>query len=142
MIPRLTILTLGVKDPEAARAFYTGLGLTVSEKSQGDMTILDMNGLLLALYPFDKLAEDATLEAPAELPAFRGLTLAWNLSSEAEVDAAVAQAEAAGATVVKRPQKVFWGGYSSYIKDPDGHLWELAYNPFMELDSDGRPTGY
>ena len=58
------------------------------------------------------------------------------------IDAAVAKAEAAGAVVVKRPQKVFWGGYSSYIKDPDGHLWELAFNPFMELDGDGRPTGY
>ena len=101
------------------------------------MAFFDANGVVLALFGHDALAEDAHLDAGAA-PAFRGVCLAWNAASEAEVDAILAHALACGARSVKPPQKVFWGGYSGYFADPDGHLWEVAYNPFFPLSPEGR----
>ena len=129
MKPRISMITLGVRDMERAVRFYEqGLGLPKMEY-EPSVAFFTLNGTWLALYPWDLLAEDA--QVPADGSGFRGLTLAHNLASETEVDQFMDQAIKAGATLVKPPQKVFWGGYSGYFSDPDGHLWEVAYNPFF-----------
>ena len=137
MKPRVNLVTLGVSDLARSRAFYEKLGFTASSASQEAVAFFDANGVVLALFSHDALADDAHVET-GEMPAFRGVTLAWNLTSEADVDAAYAVAEKAGARLVKQPQKVFWGGYSGYFADPDGHLWEVAYNPFFPINALGQ----
>ena len=128
MNPRISMITLGVRDLAKSIEFYeNGLGFPRME-SPPTVAFFTLNGTWLGLYGHDALAEDAMV--PAEGSGFGGFALAHNLASEEEVDAAMKQAVAAGATMVKEPQKVFWGGYSGYFKDPDGHLWELAHNPF------------
>lgn len=130
MRPKLTIITLGVKDLAAASQFYRdGLGWP---PSQDQIVFFDAGGVGLALYPRDLLAEDATV--PSAGSGFTGITLAHNTKSKEEVDQVLAQAVQAGATLVKPAQAVFWGGYSGYFADPDGHLWEVAWNPFIEFD--------
>jgi len=122
------MITIGVRDLAASIRFYEqGLELPRIESSPG-VAFFNLNGTWLSLYGWDSLAEDAMV--PAAGSGFRGVTLAHNLASEEEVDRQMAQAVAAGATLVKPAQKVFWGGYSGYFADPDGHLWEIAYNPF------------
>lgn len=129
MKPRISMITLGVADVEAAARFYQeGLGLPRRE-SPPDVAFFPLAGTWLALYGREALAEDAGL--PAEGSGFRGVALAHNVATEAEVDAVVEQAVAAGGTLVKKPQRVFWGGYSGYFRDPDGHLWEVAHNPHI-----------
>ncbi|MBI2719874.1 MAG: VOC family protein [Rhizobiales bacterium] len=137
MTPRINFVTLGVADVGRARAFYERLGLKASSASNPQVAFFDINGVVLGLFGYASLAEDAGLEA-GEPPAFRGMSLAWNAASEAEADAIMAQAETAGARIVKPAQKVFWGGYSGYFADPDGHLWEVAYNPYFPFDAMGR----
>lgn len=134
---RLTLVTLGVDDLARARAFYEALGLVPSAASQGDVVFYQLAGLVLALYPRRLLAEDAGI-AP-EGSGFSGQTLACNLDSPDEVDAFVARAVALGGRTVKPAERVFWGGYSGYFSDPDGHLWEVAHNPFMPFDERGIP---
>jgi catechol 2,3-dioxygenase-like lactoylglutathione lyase family enzyme len=141
--PALTIVTLGVSDVAASRAFYEkGLGFHVSKSSQGDIVFMQAGGVVLALYPHDELAKDAraasTKGKSKKGDAFRGVTLAWNVGGEKEVDAALARAKKAGATIAKPAEKAFWGGYSGYFTDPDGHAWEVAHNPFWKLAADGR----
>ena len=127
MKPRISMITLGVRDVTASVKFYEeGLGLPRMD-SPPDVAFFTLNGTWLGLYGREALAEDAAVAAEGH--GFEGFSLAHNLESEAEVDALMVQAVAAGATLVKPPQKVFWGGYSGYFKDPDGHLWEIAYNP-------------
>jgi uncharacterized glyoxalase superfamily protein PhnB len=127
MNPRISMITLGVRELAAAvKSYEKGLGFPRME-SPPEVAFFTLNGSWLALYGREALAEDATVSAEGH--GFEGFTLAHNVESEAEVDAVVNQAVAAGATLVKKPQKVFWGGYSGYFKDPDGHLWEVAYNP-------------
>lgn len=129
MQPRISMITLAVRDLPAAIAFYEhGLGFPRMD-SPPEVAFFTLDGTWLALYGREALAEDATVSDRGE--GFEGFTLAHNVGSEREVDAVVAQAVAAGATLVKPPQKVSWGGYSGYFKDPDGHLWEAAYNPFF-----------
>ncbi|WP_323003555.1 VOC family protein [Denitromonas sp.] len=128
MKPRISMITLGVRDLAASIHFYEeGLGFPRME-SPPTVAFFTLNGTWLGLYGRDALAEDA--QVSPEGGGFPGFSLAHNLGSEAEVDQLMAQALAAGATLAKEPQKVFWGGYSGYFKDPDGYLWELAYNPF------------
>ena len=123
------MITLGVSDLVAASAFYEqGLGFPRME-SPPEVAFFTLNGTWLGLYGREALAQDATVAA--EGAGFGGFTLAHNVDSEQEVDEVVAQALAAGATLVKSPQKVFWGGYSGYFKDLDGHLWEVAHNPLF-----------
>ena len=137
MTPRITLVTLGVADIARSRAFYERLGLKTSPAGNESVAFFDVNGVVLGLFGHNDLAADAHLEVtPA--PAFRSVSLAWNVASEAEADSAVAHAVACGATLVKPPQKVFWGGYSGYFADPDGHLWEVAFNPFFPLSKEGR----
>lgn len=135
MQPRVSIITLGVSDLDVSRRFYEAMGFVASAASEGSIVFFQAGGMVLALFPRDKLAEDATVADTA--PGFSGITLAHNLRSEAEVDALAAHAVACGARLVKAPHKVFWGGYSGYFADPDGHLWEIAHNPFFPLAEDG-----
>lgn len=129
MKPRISMVTLGVRDLAAAIDFYEkGLGFPRME-SPPEVAFFTLNGTWLGLYGREALAEDARVAA--EGTGFEGFSLAHNVSSEKEVDEVVAQAVAAGAVLVKEPQKVFWGGYSAYFKDPDGHLWEVAHNPLF-----------
>ena len=129
MKPRISMITLGVNDLAKSVEFYEkGLGLPKMESPPG-VAFFPLNGSWLSLYSRAALAEDAMVSV--EGGGFEGFTLAHNLSSEADVDALIAQAVAAGATLVKPAQKVFWGGYSGYFKDPDGHLWEIAHNPIF-----------
>lgn len=133
---RLTLITLGVENVERAAAFYEkGLGWKRSSASMDDIIIFQLAGIALSLYPRHLLAEDAKVKDSR--PGFSGITLAYNARSEKEVDAMLAQAARSGGTLVKPGQKVFWGGYSGYFKDPDGHLIEVAFNPFWKLDKKG-----
>jgi catechol 2,3-dioxygenase-like lactoylglutathione lyase family enzyme len=136
--PRINIVTLGVRDMAASRAFYERLGFTASAAGNASVAFFDANGTVLALFGHDALAEDAHLAADQPQPPFRGVSLAWNVESESAADAVFAHALACGAREVKRPEKVFWGGYSGYFGDPDGHLWEVAFNPFFPLTEQGR----
>ncbi len=137
MKPRINFVTLGVTDMEKMRGFYERLGFVASSASNPHVTFFNANGVVLGLFGFKELADDAAVKA-ATVPAFRGISLAWNGGNEAEVDAMMAQAVAAGAIVTKQPQKVFWGGYSGYFADPENNLWEVAYNPFALFDEHGH----
>ena len=136
MEPRISIITLGVEQLARAVDFYAeGLDLPFAEEFDPDedgIAFLKVGpGLRLALYPWDKLAEDARQTPDGE--GFRGVTIAHNVRRRDQVDEVIAQVADAGAEVVKEPQEVFWGGYSGYFADPDGHLWEVAYNPYDEI---------
>ena len=123
------MITLAVEDLAAAIAFYEqGLGFPRMD-SPPEVAFFTLSGTWLGLYGREALADDVGLSPQGT--GFEGFTLAHNVTSEQEVDAVVARAVAAGASLVKQPQKAFWGGYSGYFKDPDGHLWEVAYNPFF-----------
>lgn len=132
---RITLVTLGVADLARSRAFYEALGW---EAGGGDeaAVFFDMEGMKLGLYRRDMLAGD--LDREPEALGTGAMTLAQNFPTEAEVDAAYERAVEAGASVCKRPEAVFWGGYSGTYADPDGHVWEVAMNPFWTLDEDGR----
>ena len=120
---------------DRARRFYEALGFKASGASQEAVTFFEAGGVVLGLFGRADLAHDACV--PDSTPGFSGVSLAHNCRSEAEVDAVLGEAVAAGAKLLKPAQKVFWGGYSGYFADPDGHLWEVAYNPFFPLDADG-----
>jgi catechol 2,3-dioxygenase-like lactoylglutathione lyase family enzyme len=129
MNPRISMITLGVRDMVKAVAFYRdGLGFPQME-SPPSVAFFTLNGSWLGLYGHEELAEDANVSAAGS--GFKGVALAHNVASEAEVDQVLTQAVAAGATLTKPAQKTFWGGYSGYFQDPDGHLWEVAHNPFF-----------
>jgi catechol 2,3-dioxygenase-like lactoylglutathione lyase family enzyme len=133
MRPKINLITLGVRDFEKSVRFYEqGLGWKRSSASTDDMVVFPLGGVALSLYPRHLLAEDATVKDVST--GFSGLTLAHNTRSEKEVDDVLKNVESLGATIVKAAQKVFWGGYSGYFKDLDGHLFEVAYNPFWELN--------
>jgi len=127
MKPRINMITLGVKDMEKAIQFYAnGLGLPRMPFA-GGAAFFVLNGSWLSLYPWDALAEDAAVKASGS--GFRGITLAHVVASKEEVRAVLDQAVKSGGTLIKPAQDVFWGGYSGYFADPDGHLWEVAWNP-------------
>ena len=127
MKPRISMITLGVRDLSASVKFYEqGLGFPRLD-SPPEVAFFSLNGTWLGLYGREALANDANVSADGQ--GFESFTLAHNVHSEEEVDEVMIQAIVAGATLVKQAQKVFWGGYSGYFKDPDGHLWEVAHNP-------------
>lgn len=134
---RVTLITLGVADLAAAKAFYGRLGWCEHGANAG-VAFYQMHGAVLALFGRDDLAKDQGRDG-ARLGT-GAVTLAQNFATEAEVDAAFAAALAAGGTALKAPEKVFWGGYSGYWADPDGHVWEVAMNPFWPLAEDGSLT--
>jgi len=134
---RINLVTLGVDDLTRSRAFYAALGWTETSWTEG-VVFYQMPGMALGLFGKAALAEDqgragTTLETGA-------ITLAQNFATSEDVDHAFAQAIAAGATSLKAPEAVFWGGYSGYYADPDGHVWELAHNPFWTVEADGTIT--
>jgi catechol 2,3-dioxygenase-like lactoylglutathione lyase family enzyme len=137
----LSTVTLGVADLARSRAFYEqGLGLTPSSASNGQISFYQCGYTVLALYPRGELAEDACLPAErvGDPSLFDGVTLACNCATREDVDALMARAEAAGARIAKPAQEAFWGGYSGYFEDPDGHLWEVVNVPFFELGPGGN----
>ncbi|MGV9266830.1 VOC family protein [Kitasatospora sp. NPDC003701] len=133
---RISIVTLGVTDLDRSARFYEDLGWRRSPVSSPEIVWFRTADSVLGLFPSDELAADAGVPALGE-PSFRGVTLAVNLESPERVDAALRTAVDAGATVVKPPAATSWGGYSGYFEDPDGHLWELAHNPFFPFAEDG-----
>jgi len=136
MQPRLSLVTLGVADVAKSRAFYEAWGWKASSASQPQVVFFQANGLALALFGRADLAKDAHVE---DRPTgFAAVTLAYNARSKAEADEVFARAISAGAKAVKPLQDVFWGGYSGYFSDPDGHLWEVAWNPSFPLDEQGH----
>jgi catechol 2,3-dioxygenase-like lactoylglutathione lyase family enzyme len=140
MEPRLSIVTLGVADLARAVAFYRdGLGLAMAGDGEG-IAFFDLEGVRLALYPRAALAEDAIVIDPGP-SAFSGVTLAHNLRSKADVDAFFAELTGIGAHIVKTPRDVFWGGYSGYFADPDGYLWEVAWNPHLAIEAPAPTRG-
>jgi catechol 2,3-dioxygenase-like lactoylglutathione lyase family enzyme len=136
MKPHVAVITLGVRDLERARRFYSeGLGWTIQQEDYNWVCFLLGDGSsALALYPWDELAEDANI--PADGNGFRGVTLCHNVRSEERVDEILAEAERAGGKVVKRAERASWGGYSGYFADVEGYLWEVATGatqlPFSE----------
>ncbi|AXG68540.1 glyoxalase/bleomycin resistance protein/dioxygenase superfamily protein [Kordia sp. SMS9] len=138
MQPRVTIIGLGVENLETATAFYQEkFGWKLTNASNDNISFFQLNGVLLSLYPREKLAEDATVSP--EGSGFKGFTLAYNTRTKEEVDEVFADLTSKGVKIVKQPEEVFWGGYSGYVADLDENLWEIAYNPFLELDADGNP---
>jgi catechol 2,3-dioxygenase-like lactoylglutathione lyase family enzyme len=133
MRQKLNLITLGVDDFQRSLDFYEkGLGWKKSKQSMDGLALFSLGGMTLAIHPRHELADDVTLAyQPSQ---FSGMTISYNAKSEKEVDEVMAQVEALGATVIKPAQKVYWGGYSGYFKDPDGYLFEVAYNPFWPLD--------
>lgn len=139
MKPRITVITLGVDNLEKSLAFYRdGLGLPTQgiigqEFEHGAVAFFDLHsGLKLALWARDDLAHDTGLVKTPPSPT--EFSLGHNVVSKAEVDAVMAQAERAGATIVKPATETFWGGYAGYFQDPDGHLWEVVWNPQFEIN--------
>jgi len=133
---RMTMVTLGVADLARSTAFYESLGWHRSSASQDTITFFAMEGSALGLFGREALADDAGVDATGA--GFRAVSIALNCDSRDEVDAVYADWVAAGAEPVKPPEAVFWGGYSSYVADPDGHLWEIAHNPYAPNDEFGR----
>jgi hypothetical protein len=133
MRQKLNLITMGVDDFQRSLAFYEkGLGWKKSDKSMDELALFPLGGITLALYPRQELADDATLKY--QKTEFSGLTISYNAKSEEEVDAVLKKVATLGATIIKPAKKVFWGGYSGYFKDLDGHVFEVAFNPFWELD--------
>jgi len=135
--PRCTILGLGVNDLDKATDFYQNIfGWQLTEDSNDNIKFFKLNGQLLSLYPREKLAEDAKVNAKGS--GFKGFTMAYNTFSKEEVDNIFEMLKSKKVKIVKEPEEVFWGGYSGYIADPDDNLWEIAYNPFMKLSEIGE----
>ena len=134
MEQRLSLVTLGVRDLERARRFYEALGWTSGASPADDVVFFQTGCMIVALWGRDQLAEDTVVE---DTGGWGGVTLAYNARSPAEVDAVLAEAEAAGATIPRRGAETFWGGYSGVFIDPEGHAWEVARNPQWTLREDG-----
>lgn len=127
----MSIVTLGVENVSRAKAFYEALGFKILAGDGDDFAMFDLEGTKLAIFPREKLAEDAGVSA--EGSGFRAFSLAHNVPSKSAVEEVIAEAVSIGATVTKPAHDTFWGGYSGYFKDLDGFLWEIAWNPFTDL---------
>jgi uncharacterized protein len=134
MEQRLSLITLGVADLARSKAFYEGLGWRTGAAPSDDVVFFQAGGMIVALWGREQLAEDSAVE---DTGGWGGVTLAYNTRSPEEVDAVLAEAEAAGATIGRPGALTFWGGYSGVFIDPDGHPWEVAHNPGWTLREDG-----
>ena len=135
MEQRVSIVTLGVADLRRSREFYEGLGWRRSMANAEGIVVFQTGGMALALYPRHELAKDANVAADSH--GFSGVSLAYNARNREEVDSVLAEAKSVGARILKPAQKAFWGGYSGYFSDPDGFLWEVAWNPSFPISEDG-----
>lgn len=136
MNQHLHLVTLGVRDFEKSKKFYTEtLGWKSSSASGEDVVFIQAGGVVISIYPRENLAEDALVSPVGN--GFSGITLAYNTRSESEVDEIIRDLKSKGVKIAKEPQKAFWGGYNSYFADPDDYLWEVAYNPFFPFDENG-----
>lgn len=139
MEQRLTIITLGVLDLKKSTEFYESKFDWKKSKSSNEyISFFRLNGIQLALYGNNELAQDATVNSKGN--GFKSFTLAYNTQSEKEVDQLIERLRARGVKIIKEPQKTNWGGYSSYVSDLDGNLWEIAFNPYLKLDKIGNVT--
>ena len=134
MEQRLSLVTLGVGDLERARRFYLALGWTSGAAPADDVVFFQAGCMIVALWGREQLAEDTVVE---DSGGWGGITLAYNARSPSEVDAVLAEAEAAGATIPRAGAETFWGGYSGVFIDPEGHAWEVAHNPHWTIGEDG-----
>ena len=134
MEQRVSLVTLGVRDLAASRDFYRNLGWTESPQSMDDVAFFQVGGMVFGLWSRASLAEDSEVE---DSGGWGGVTLAYNTRTREEVDVVIDEARAAGATLGREPAETFWGGYSGVFIDPDGHPWEVAYNPGWPIDEDG-----
>jgi uncharacterized protein len=134
---RVSLVTLGVSDLARAKAFYEALGWRTGANPAEDVVFFQAGGMILGLWGRDSLTEDNGVE---DLGGYGGVALAYNVRAQAEVDAAIEEARAAGARIAREPAETFWGGYSAVFVDPDGHPWEVAHNPHWVLDDAGRVT--
>ena len=137
MEQRLSLVTLGVADLARAQAFYEQVVGWKAVVSPPGVVFFDLNGVVFSLFPHEELEKDMNAAGGSDRVS-RGFTLAYNARSKEEVDSIFAQLKKNGATIVKAPEKAFWGGYSGYFSDPDGHKWEVAYNPYWTILTDGR----
>lgn len=137
--PILTVVTLGVRDVPASARFYEALGFVRKVKASGDeIAFFDAGGVVFAVWSWDKLAEDSVVSSQPRPATFRGSTLAWNVATPADVDAAFAHAIKVGGKLLRRPEKTDYGGYRGYFADPDGHVWEIVQAPGFGYTDDGR----
>jgi uncharacterized protein len=134
MEQRLSLVTLGVRDLNNARAFYEALGWRTGAGPKDDVVFFQAGGIVVALWDRALLAEDSTVQ---DSGGWGGITLAYNVRSPEEVDAAIEEARKAGATIGREPAETFWGGYSAVFLDPEGHPWEVAHNPHWAIRDDG-----
>jgi uncharacterized protein len=134
MDQRVSVITLGVADLKRARRFYEALGWTTGAADDDVVVFFQAGGMVVALWGREQLAEDSVVD---DAGGWGGITLAHNVRSPAEVDAVLAEAEAAGATIGRPGAETFWGGYSGVFLDPDGHPWEVAHNPHWTIGEDG-----
>lgn len=138
MEPRVSLITLGVADLQRAKAFYTKLGFSASSVGGAEVVFLQAGAVALCLFPRESLACDADVAEAGS--GFRGIAIAHNVRQKHEVDAVIAEAVAAGGGVTKPAHDASWGGRSGYFADPDGHLWEVAWNPHFPLSPEGALT--
>ena len=138
-VPRLTVITLGVGNMEESIDFYEALGFERKFRATGEaVAFFETGGSVVALFPWDQLAQDATLPEHPRPRTFRGVTLAWNCRTAEEVDEVLQFAVSSGATLLKPAHKTDYGGYSGYFTDPDGHPWEVVVAPGIEVGDDRR----
>lgn len=138
MEPRVSLITLGVTDLARSRTFYEKLGFKASSVGGADVVFLQAGAMALCLFPRESLACDA--DVPVEGSGFRAIAIAHNVREKDQVDSTIAEAVAVGAVAIKPAHDASWGGRSGYFADPDGHLWEIAWNPFFPLDEKGALT--
>jgi Lactoylglutathione lyase and related lyases len=137
MNQHLHLVTLGVRDFQTSKKFYAEiLGWKPSGACGEDVVFIQAGGIVISIYPREKLAEDALVSLDGS--GFAGITLAYNAQSEAQVDEIIQDLKTKGVKILKEPQKAFWGGYSSYFADPDNYCWEVAYNPYFPFDENGN----
>ncbi len=139
MEQRLSMITLGVADLETSKQFYEQVVGWTSAHGPDGIAFFDLGGMVLSLYPHADLIKDMSPgEASSFDSSYHGFALAHNARSEEEVDGIFSRLKANGAKIIKEPEEAFWGGYSGYFSDPDGHPWEVAYNPYWSILEDGR----
>jgi catechol 2,3-dioxygenase-like lactoylglutathione lyase family enzyme len=137
-ISRVTVITLGVSDLNESTKFYESVLGTSPNTSYEGVTFIELPGAWISLYPLDNLAKDISPDVPKNQNGFSGITLAYNARNKEGVISIIERARSAGAYIEKEPQETFWGGFSGYFTDPDGHYWEVAWGPMFDFTESGE----